>query len=64
MRWLIMLEIAKLSEKGQLTLPIDVRKKLNLNSGDKVLFIETEDGKLVIDKADNISLKDITRKNT
>lgn len=59
-----MLEIAKLSEKGQLTLPIDVRKKLNLNSGDKVLFIETEDGKLVIDKADNISLKDITRKNT
>ena len=58
-----MLEIAKLSEKGQLTLPIDVRKKLNLNSGDKVLFIETEDGKLVIDKADNIALKDITKKN-
>lgn len=59
-----MLEIAKLSEKGQLTLPIDVRKKLNLNSGDKVLFIETEDGKLVIDKADNVALKDITKKNT
>lgn len=59
-----MLEIAKLSEQGQLTLPIDIRKKLNLNPRDKVLFIETEDGKIVIDKADNISLKDITRKNT
>ena len=59
-----MLEIAKLSEKGQLTLPINVRKKLNLNLGDKVLFIETEDGKLVIDKADNVALKDITKKNT
>lgn len=58
-----MLEIAKLSEQGQLTLPIDIRKKLNLNPRDKVLFIETEDGKIVIDKADNIALKDITRKN-
>lgn len=59
-----MLEIAKLSEQGQLTLPIDIRKKLNLNPRDKVLFIETEDGKIVIDKADNIALKDIIKKNT
>ena len=40
---------AKLSPKGQVTVPVDARRKFDLNVGDMILFIE-EDGKLVLKK--------------
>lgn len=36
--------VATLTSKGQLTLPADLRKQLNLHAGDKVLFVVTENG--------------------
>jgi len=35
---------ATLTSKGQLTLPAEVRAKLRLKAGDRVSFVETEDG--------------------
>jgi len=40
------MEIAKITSKGQITIPIDIRKKLNLKDGDKVIFIE--DGERIV----------------
>jgi AbrB family looped-hinge helix DNA binding protein len=40
------MEVAKITSKGQITIPIDIRKKLNLKEGDKVVFIE--DGEKII----------------
>lgn len=40
---------AKLSTKGQVTIPVDARNKFNLETGDLILFLE-EDGKLVLKK--------------
>lgn len=37
------MEIAKITSRGQITIPIDVRKKLALKEGDKVIFIEDGD---------------------
>lgn len=34
------MEIAKISSKGQITIPISVRNRLHLNTGDKVLILE------------------------
>ena len=34
------MEITKLSDKGQITLPISIRKKLQLKAGDKVVILE------------------------
>lgn len=34
------MELAKITSKGQITLPINIRKALNLRDGDKVAFIE------------------------
>lgn len=34
------MELAKITSKGQITLPINIRKALNLQDGDKVAFIE------------------------
>lgn len=34
------MEIAKVTSKGQITIPIEIRKKLGLKEGSKVLFLE------------------------
>ena len=36
------MELAKITSKGQITLPISIRKELNLKDGSKVAFIEKE----------------------
>jgi AbrB family looped-hinge helix DNA binding protein len=41
------MELAKITSKGQITLPINVRRKLNLQDGGKVAFIE-QDGTYTI----------------
>ena len=41
------MELAKITSKGQITIPIIIRKLLNLNDGDKVAFIE-KDGNFII----------------
>jgi len=34
------MEIAKITSKGQITIPVEIRKKLKLNEGDKVVIVE------------------------
>ena len=38
------MEMATVTGKGSINIPIAVRKLLNLNVGDKVIFIEDGDG--------------------
>ena len=33
------MELAKVTSKGQVTIPVEIRKKLGIKNGDKVLFI-------------------------
>lgn len=40
---------AKLSTKGQVTVPADARRKFNLEVGDIILFVE-QDGRLFLRK--------------
>ena len=39
------MELAKVTSKGQITIPVEIRRKLGIKNGDKVLFIE-ESGKV------------------
>ena len=36
------MELAKVTSKGQITIPVEIRNKLGIKNGDKVLFIEEE----------------------
>lgn len=36
--------VSTISSKGQVTLPIDVRRKLGVGTADKVAFVLTDDG--------------------
>ena len=37
----------RIQEKGQVTIPTKIRKKLNLRKGDMVTFVETREGVLI-----------------
>ena len=41
------MEIAKITSKGQVTIPINIRRKLGVKEGNKILFVE-EAGKVYI----------------
>lgn len=51
------MEVAKVSSKGQITIPVEIRKKLNLKEGDKVLFVE-EEGKIILLNAGYVVIKE------
>ena len=44
------MNIAKVSAKGQITLPVEVRRKLSLKAGDKVLICE-ENGRFYFENS-------------
>lgn len=52
------MELARVSSKGQITIPIEIRKKLNLKEGDKVLFAE-ENGNIFVLNASLVALREI-----
>lgn len=45
------MNLAKLSTNGQITVPAEVRRRLHLVPGDKVLFVEGPNGEVVVVKA-------------
>jgi len=55
---------ATMTSKGQITIPQDVRKRLNLEPGDRVDFVELPDGEFALRPAthDVASLKGLLRK--
>ena len=44
------MEVAKISSKGQITIPVSVRQALRLKSGDKIV-IQEENGRFYFDNA-------------
>ena len=50
--------MAKITSKGQITIPIAIRKRLKLKEGDKVLFIQEGD-KIIFANASIIALEKI-----
>ena len=52
------MELAKVTSKGQITIPIMIRNKLQLKAGDKVFFEESR-GKAYITNASQITLANV-----
>ena len=51
------MELAKITSKGQITLPITIRRALKLKDGDKVAFVE-KDGQYVLANPTMLALRD------
>jgi antitoxin PrlF len=52
------MELAKITSKGQITIPINIRKALGLKDGDKVVFIE-QGGKVIMENSSLVALREI-----
>lgn len=39
---------ATVTSKGQITIPVEVRKRLGIEAGDRIEFIETDEGEFTI----------------
>jgi AbrB family looped-hinge helix DNA binding protein len=51
------MELARVTSKGQITIPRDIRNKMNLKTGDKILFFE-ENGKYFLKNSNAMVLAD------
>ena len=50
------MEIAKVTSKGQITIPRDIRVKMDLKKGDKILIFE-DNGKYFFQNSASVALK-------
>ena len=50
------MELAKITSKGQITLPINIRRALKLNDGDKVAFVEAN-GQFILANPSMLALR-------
>ena len=51
------MDLAKITTRGQITIPAEIRRKLGVRDGDKVVFIE-ENGRIIIENASMVALKE------
>jgi AbrB family looped-hinge helix DNA binding protein len=54
------MEVAKITSRGQITIPIDIRKKLGVKEGDKVIFIE-DGNRIVVANAAKIAFANMRK---
>ena len=54
------MELAKVTSKGQVTIPVAIRRKLGIKNGDKVLFIE-ESGRVYMMNSSMDALREAQR---
>ncbi len=52
------MELAKITTRGQITLPLEIRKRLKVGEGDKVVFYE-ENGRIVVENAAKLAFAQI-----
>lgn len=53
-----MIDVSRISSKGQVTIPIEIRKALRLKEGEKVAFILDNNGRAVIANASLLALQE------
>jgi antitoxin PrlF len=54
-------DIIKVSSKGQIVIPKEIRKKLGVRGGEKLLVL-TRNGDILLRKTEEVSIEDIAKK--
>ncbi|MCL2860192.1 MAG: AbrB/MazE/SpoVT family DNA-binding domain-containing protein [Oscillospiraceae bacterium] len=52
------MNLAKVSINGQITVPVEIRRKLRVKDGDKLIFVENKDGEIIIKNSSIIAIKE------
>ena len=53
-----MLDVSRVTSKGQVTIPVEMRRKLGVKDGDKVVFF-VEGNRIIIANAAIVALKEV-----
>ena len=56
-----LIDMAKVTAKGQITIPVAIRKALGIKTGDKLLFVNKGDGVIEIRNATLLAFSDAQR---
>lgn len=51
------MNLAKVSSNGQITVPVEIRRKLNIKEGDKIIFLEKPNGEIVLQNSSAIAIR-------
>ena len=51
------MNLAKISSNGQITVPVEIRRLLGLKSGDKILFLQKQNGEIVVSNASSRAIR-------
>ncbi len=51
------MELAKITAKGQITIPVQIRKSLGVKDGDKVVFLHEGD-RIIIENSTRLALRE------
>jgi len=51
------MNLAKVSSNGQITVPVEIRRKLNIKEGDKIIFLEKPNGEIVLQNSSTIAIR-------
>lgn len=54
------MNLARITAKGQITIPVEIRKKLGVKEGDKVVFIE-KDNMIVVANSNKLAFNEIQK---
>lgn len=51
------MNLAKVSANGQITVPLEIRRKLNIKEGDKIIFLEKPNGEIVLQNSSVFAIR-------
>lgn len=53
------MHVRKISDKGQIVIPSEIRKKLELHEGDQIAFFETKKGNVLLVNVKKIDIEEL-----
>ena len=45
------MNLARVSQNGQITVPVEIRRTLKIKAGDKIIFFQKENGEIVVNNS-------------
>jgi antitoxin PrlF len=51
------MNLAKVSSNGQITVPVEIRRKLKIREGDKIIFLETPGGEIFLQNSSVFAIR-------
>jgi AbrB family looped-hinge helix DNA binding protein len=55
------MNLARVSANGQITVPVEIRRMLKLKEGDKMLFLQNENGEIVVNNTSLVAIGEAQR---